>query len=173
MFDEINHSLQRFWEVDSLETELKANVVMTNEEKEALNKVSGSLKKDGQRYKGAVPWVNDRPKLTNNYEMDVSRLKNTKKRLLHQRATGVYKTIICFYQEKGYIRKVENHPREKEHIGGVWYLPHFPACRPDKSTTKTRIVFDASAKFNRTSLNDEIHPGPKLQTSLFDVFIRF
>ena len=50
--------------------------MITNEEKEALNKVSGSLKKDGQRYEVAVPWVNDRPKLTNNYEM-VSRLKNS------------------------------------------------------------------------------------------------
>ena len=118
--------------------------------------------------------MNDRPKLTNNYEMAVSRLKNTEKRLLGQRATGeVYKTIIGAYQEKGYIRKVENRPREKESVDGVWYLPHSPVCRPDKSTTKTRIVFDASAKFNGTSFNDEIHPGPKLQNSLFDVLIRF
>ena len=45
VFDEINHSLRRFWEVDSLGIELKAKVI-TNEEKEALTKVSGSLKKD-------------------------------------------------------------------------------------------------------------------------------
>ena len=47
--------------------------------------------------------------------MAVSRLKNTEKRLLRQRATGeVYKTIIGAYQEKGYIRKVENRPKERE-----------------------------------------------------------
>ncbi|XP_065639456.1 uncharacterized protein LOC136072233 [Hydra vulgaris] len=29
-----------------------------------------------------------------------------------------------------------------------WYLPYFPILRPDKSTTKVRIVFDGSAKYN-------------------------
>ena len=71
--------------------------------------------------------------------MAVSRLKNTEKKLL--RTGEVYKTIICVYQEKGYIRKVEDHPREKELVDGVWYLPHSPVCRPDKSTTKTIFFF--------------------------------
>ena len=38
-------------------------------------------------------------------------------------------------------------------------------------TTKTRIVFDASAKFQGTSLNEEL-TGPKLQNGLFDVLPR-
>ena len=42
-----------------------------------------------------------------------------------------------------------------------------------KSTTKVRIVFDCSAKYNGISLNDVIHAGPKLQRELFDVLIRF
>ena len=45
--------------------------------------------------------------------------------------------------------------------------------RPDKETTKTRIVFDASAKCNGVSLNDVIHQGPKLQQDLFDLLLRF
>ena len=57
--------------------------------------------------------------------------------------------------------------------GQVWFLPHFPVCRPDKTTTKTRIVFDAIAKHKGVSLNDMIAPGPKLQTNLFDVLLRF
>ena len=44
--------------------------------------------------------------------------------------------------------------------------------RPDKDTTKTRIVFDAAAKFEGTSLNDQIYQGPKLQRDLFDVLLR-
>ena len=55
----------------------------------------------------------------------------------------------------------------------VWYLPHFPVLRPDKSTTKTRIVFDASAKFNDLSLNDIVLQEPKLQSDLFAVLLRF
>ena len=43
--------------------------------------------------------------------------------------------------------------------------------RPDKSTTKTRIVFDASAKFNDVSLNEIVLQGPKLQNDLFAVLL--
>ena len=40
-------------------------------------------------------------------------------------------------------------------------------------TTKTRMFFDASAKFQGTSLNEELYAGPKLQNGLFDVLLRF
>jgi len=55
----------------------------------------------------------------------------------------------------------------------VSYLPHFPVLRPDKSTTKTRIVFDAFSKFNDVCLNDTVVQGPKLQNDLFAVLLRF
>ena len=54
-----------------------------------------------------------------------------------------------------------------------WYQPHFPLLRPDKDTSKTRIVFEAAAKLADVS-NDKIHQGPKLQRELFDaVLLRF
>ena len=37
------------------------------------------------------------------------------------------------------------------------YLPHFPVLRPDKSTTKVRIVFNRYAKFNGISRSGAIH----------------
>ena len=55
----------------------------------------------------------------------------------------------------------------------AWYLSHFAIVRPEKSTTKTRVVFDASAKFNGPSLNDVICQGPKLQRDIIDVLLRF
>nr|XP_012563380.1 unnamed protein product [Hydra vulgaris] len=54
----------------------------------------------------------------------------------------------------------------KRNLGDGWYLPHFPILRPDKSTTKVRIVFDGSAKYNSKSINDVIYQGPKLQQDL-------
>ena len=45
--------------------------------------------------------------------------------------------------------------------------------RPDKATTQVRIVFDAAAKHHGLSLNDAIHPGPKLLRNLVDVLTRF
>ena len=57
------------------------------------------------------------------------------------------------------------------HQSGIYRI--FSVIRPDKETTKTRIVFDASAKCNGVSLNDVIHQGPKLQQDLFDVLLHF
>ena len=36
-----------------------------------------------------------------------------------------------------------------------------------------RIVFDLSARYEGTSLNDMIYSGPKLQREFFDVLLRF
>ena len=44
-----------------------------------------------------------------------------------------------------------------------WLLPHFPILRPEKFTSALRIVFDASAQCDGSSLNDAIAVGPKLQ----------
>ena len=52
-------------------------------------------------------------------------------------------------------------------------LAHFPVVSTDTDTTKTRIVFDASAQKDGISVNDLIHAGPKLPNDLFDVLIRF
>ena len=48
----------------------------------------------------------------------------------------------------------------------------FPIVGKDQSTTKVRIVFDASARYNGTALNDVIYQGPKLQNDLFNVLLR-
>ena len=45
--------------------------------------------------------------------------------------------------------------------------------RPDRTTTKTRIVFFSSARYQGVSLNDVICQGPKLQRDLFHVLLRF
>ena len=48
-----------------------------------------------------------------------------------------------------------------------------PRCTSGKSTTKTRIVFDASASFQQVALNDKLLTGQKLQRNLLEVLIRF
>ena len=97
------------------------------------------------------------------------RLGNIEKRLT--KSTELYQKydeIVQKYCEKGYVSKVEDPQKPNS-----WFIPHFPVLRPDKSTTKVRIVFDASAKHDGISLNDAIEQGPPLQSDLFDVMTRF
>ena len=98
--------------------------------------------------------------------MAQKRLGNIEKRLT--KSTELYQKydeIVQKYCEKGYASKVEDPQKPNP-----WFMSYFPVLRPDKSTTKVRIVFDASAKHDGISLNDAIEPGPPLQSDLFDLF---
>ena len=64
-------------------------------------------------------------------------------------------------------------PEEELNNGDVFYLPHHYVLK-DSSTTKLRVVFDASCSSNNgKSLNDCLMVGPKLQPDLLDILIRF
>ena len=102
--------------------------------------------------------------------MALRRLENTDKGLKKSPdVEQAYNKCIEQYIQKGYVTKTQ----ESERLMSRWYLPHFPVLRPDKETTKVRIVFDALARYEGHSLNDLIHQGPKLQRELFDVLLRF
>ena len=48
--------------------------------------------------------------------------------------------------------------------GPIHYLPHHCVVKPDKATTKVRVIYDASAKSkpSSTSLNECLYRGPVL-----------
>ena len=56
----------------------------------------------------------------------------------------------------------------------VFYLPRKPVCRENASTTKTRMVFDCSARPSpmSNSINDCMYTGPALQPNLWDIMVR-
>ena len=166
---DLNQTLQKFWEIDSSGSFAEKETALSPEESYAMREVSQSLKfKDG-RYEVAMPWKPNAPELPNNYDMAMNRLKSTERRLLKNEDIGkAYNDVIAGHLKKGYISKVQEKRNEKS-----WYLPHFAIVRPGRETTKTRIVFDASAKCNGVSLNDAICQGPKLQRDLVDVLLRF
>lgn len=119
----------------------------------------------------AVPWKDEKPELPDTKPMALSRLRSTERNLKKDdRVAEDYKATIQAYVEKGYPRKV---PLDEQLPNNVWYLPHFPIVRMDKTTTKVRIVFDCAAICNGISLNDMIYAGPILQQDLFNVLVCF
>ena len=103
MFDDINDSFKRFWEIETLGIQQSKPEMMTREEKIAFEKVCHSLIHDGECFKS--PFLGSRliPVLPNNYGMACSRLGNTERRLLRQSSVGdEYKQIIASYVEKDY-----------------------------------------------------------------------
>ncbi len=54
----------------------------------------------------------------------------------------------------------------------TWYIPHHGVYHPQKPG-KIRVVFDCSAKFQNTSLNEHLLTGPDLTNTLVGVLCRF
>ena len=166
---DLNKTLQKFWEIDTSGSFAQKETSLSPEDSYALREVRQSLKFENGRYEVAMPWKPNAPELPNNYDMALNRLKSTERRLLkNEDIVKAYNDVIAGHLKKRYISKVQEKKNEKS-----WYLPHFAIVNPDRETTKTRIVFDASAKCNGISLNDAICQGPKLQRDLVDVLLRF
>ena len=56
----------------------------------------------------------------------------------------------------------------------TYYMPMHAVRKESSTTTKLRVVFDASAKTaSGASLNDQLLVGPTVHSSLIDVLIRF
>ena len=81
---------------------------------------------------------------------------------------------IAFINEiinKGYAEKATQEILKGD-PGKAWYIPHHGVYHP-KKPDKIRVVFDCSAKFAGTSLNDQLLQGPDLTNSLVGVLTRF
>ena len=168
--DDLNAILKRFWDLETMGI-TPPRPVMTPDESSAWRKVSKSMMFENDRYVVAVPWRDDRPSLPNNRPLAEKRLESTERKLAkNPEIAESYQKIIKEYLEKKYIRRV---PLDEPSPTSEWLLPHFPVVRPDRSTTKVRIVFDASATYQGRSLNTETLPGPKLQSNISDILVRF
>ena len=92
--------------------------------------------------------------------MSERRLYRVEKKLMQDgKLAQAYQSVVEDYLRKGYIQEV---PVDEPKPPSEWFLPHFPVIRPEKATTKVRVVFDGSAQQNGKSLNSESLPGPKL-----------
>ena len=81
-----------------------------------------------------------------------------------------YDNIIIDYLKEGILEEVS--PINK--TDAVHYLPHGAVVKEERETTKTWLVFDASAKYqDEKSLNDMLDPGPCLLPPVFDILVRF
>ena len=161
---DMTQELRRFWELESLG-------VFPNDES-VYEKFTQSIKLKDKRYEVKLPWKESHPVLPDNYQLSEKRLKHLLTRLRKDpEILQEYDNVIKEQLKEGIVEVVdEQHPGE---IGKVHYLPHHAVIRRDKSTTKMRIVYDASAKDNGPSLNDCLYTGPALAQNILDILLRF
>ncbi|XP_062557851.1 uncharacterized protein LOC134222704 [Armigeres subalbatus] len=80
-----------------------------------------------------------------------------------------YVNFMEEYLKLGHMRKIEEDPETTKRC----FLPHHPVVKEASTTTKVRIVFDASCKTTvGLSLNDALLVGPVIQQDLRSIILR-
>ena len=164
--DELTNVVRMFWNTESIgimETEQLTDhgflrEVLFNEE--------------SQRYQVSLPWKEECLPIASGLLSCVSRLRQTYSRLKKDpELLKEYSNVIKQQQELGIIEQIAEEPGHKS----AHYLPHHAVVRPEKCTTKVRVVFDGSAKDGESmlSINECLEKGPNLVPHLFDVLVKF
>ncbi|KAL3108965.1 hypothetical protein niasHT_015992 [Heterodera trifolii] len=145
-----------------------------NDKEEVMKLFRKSLTFKEGRYECGLPW-NERVKdLPTNFQQARARLCSTVKKLREQNLVDEYQKILDEWERNGIIERVAD---PSQTVGPVHYLPHRPVIKMDKSTTKIRIVMDASARpasrKGAPSLNECLHTGPLLLNELIGILLRW
>ena len=143
---------------------------MSQNDRCALEIMESTVKLSNGYYEIGLPWKNNLPCLANDKSQAESRLQPLKRLLQRDEILRKkYKDFMDDLLRKNYAKKVtsaELSPKD------IWYLPHHPVFHPQKPDN-VQVVFDCSAKYRGTSLNDQLLQGPDLTNSLVGVLTRF
>ena len=161
----IANEVKKFWENEAIG-------IKGNEDQFMHEKFVDEIEFVDNRYEVKLPFKDGHSILPDNYSLAKRRLFSLVNRLQQNKEIAEqYDEIIKDQLEKGIVERVDESAEIE--LGKVSYLPHREVLRPDKETTKLRIVFDASAKNNGPSLNDCLDSGPSLLPLLYDILLRF
>ena len=168
---EENDPLKRFWEIE----ELPQSHFFTKEEMDCEQHFTRTTKRNEHgQFVVKLPFKENAVPLGDSFQQAKRRLQTLLRRL--SKDANLYDRYANFIKEFLDLGHMEKIPESEIHIDAdkSFYLPHHCVLKESSSTTKLRVVFDASAKTTSgVSLNDNLMLGPKVQKDLFDILIRF
>lgn len=166
-FIELEELVQKFWNIEEIEKER----VYSSEESACIEHFNAtySRNRDG-RFVVSLPFKRDPPRLGNSYSSALRQLLSLKKKFSRNPSLETqYSAVINESIELGHMSVIKDSP---EHDG--FYMPHHAVIKESSSTTKIRVVFNASAKSSSgVSLNDTLMIGPTIQDSIFSLHLKF
>ena len=168
---QLSQQFQQFCNREFNDSIYETKTSMSRNDQRALQIMEDTVRLTNGHYEMALPWKNYPPCLQNNKSLAQHRLSLLKRKLERDPTMfNKYKDFMADLLRSGYARRVCD-----QHLGPLnthWYLPHHAVFHPQKPG-KIRVVFDCSANYRGTSLNDQLLQGPDLTNSLVGVITRF
>ncbi|XP_070170737.1 uncharacterized protein [Polyergus mexicanus] len=162
--------LQKFWEIEEISSELQPS---EEDKKCEQHFIETHQRAEDGRYIIRLPFKTNPP-------LDIGSSRETAALLyskLEQRLrknpdlAKPYHSFLNEYKSMGHMESVSD---ENPTLNQAVYIPHHPVLRESSSTTKLRVVFNASCKMsNGSTLNNHLMTGPKLQRDLSSIILRW
>nr|CAI5818359.1 unnamed protein product [Callosobruchus analis] len=166
----LNMQLEQFWKLE----EASRNIVYSKEEQECEEYFAKNYKRNDQgRFQVALPLKDNYIKLGESETQAISRFHKLEKRF-HQDTNfkSEYCKFMSEYEQLGHMTRIEADMLKQDCLN--YYLPHHGVIKESSTTTKLRVVYDASAKTTAgLSLNDVLKTGPLIQRDLFSIVLKF
>jgi hypothetical protein len=163
---QLNQILRNFWELESVSSKQP----LSQEELFCESHFIQNYKRlSNGKYEVSLPFRQNPQTLGHSRELALKRFTFLESRLAKNPEIKIqYQNFMSEYINLNHMI-VGN-----EDDASGYYLPHHSIVKESSTTTKLRVVFDASAKTsNGTSLNDVLGSGPVVQQDLFSIVLRF
>ncbi|XP_018363692.1 PREDICTED: uncharacterized protein LOC108761581 [Trachymyrmex cornetzi] len=166
--DNLSKQLERFWELEKCDL----HRTLTIEEAKCEKHFESTTNRDRDgRFVVSLPLKGKIQDLGESEHNAMKRQKSIERRFTKN--SVFQQRYVDFMREYQRMEHMELVPENGNH-GVVNYLPHHAVTREESTTTKLRVVFDASCKTSSgQSLNDLLMVGPKIQQELMEILIRF
>ncbi|XP_055603915.1 uncharacterized protein LOC129752147 [Uranotaenia lowii] len=166
----LEESMERFWKIE----EVTNQSPLSKEEQQCERMYTETFTRNSDgRYVVRLPrHENFNESLGDSEGMARRRFIMLEKKLQRDpQLNAEYHDFMREYLELGHMRLVSVTEKSNSY---ACYLPHHPVLKESSSTTKLRVVFDASAKTSTgNSLNEALLVGPVVQDDLLSIVMRF
>ncbi|XP_055589846.1 uncharacterized protein LOC129742027 [Uranotaenia lowii] len=164
---EVYQLMQRFW---TIEEEDSAPCVSVEEAACEQHFVRTVQRNPEGRYVVRLPLKESVSSIGDNRNIALRRFHMIESRLKRDKdLRAEYQDFMTQYAALGHMQRVDH----TSHSIPQYYLPHHAVIREESSTTKVRVVFDASCKsVTGKSLNDVLMVGAVIQDDLRAIILR-
>ncbi|XP_055633263.1 uncharacterized protein LOC129773646 [Toxorhynchites rutilus septentrionalis] len=167
--DDLSQQLRKFWE---LEEYAVASKHLTEEEQRCEQHFAEyTYRNESGKFVVRLPFLHDPNQLGESRQIAEKRFHHIERKLdRNPQLKNEYHAFMREYIDLGHMSLVDDTSTSNKSV----YLPHHCVVKTTSSTTKYRVVVDASAKTTSgLSLNDVLMCGPVIQDSLVNILIRF
>lgn len=163
--------LRKFWDMERLPSEVHR---LTSEDEQAVRHFHETTVRDPDGcYRVTLPWKQPAPTLGRSRDTARFRAIINEKSLRRSGIWTQFEKAAKEYGELGHAIRVPNSDLDKP-CELSYFMPMHGVTKSTSSSTKLRVVFDASAKStNGISLNDALLTGPSLYLLLTTIITRF